>query len=47
MSNVVALIALSLKQSLIQIAFVENKIVPRMAITKPWLYNLFCFILLR
>jgi hypothetical protein len=35
----VALIALSLKQSFIQIAFVENKIVPKTAIIKPWLYR--------
>jgi hypothetical protein len=35
MSNVVALIALSLKQSLIQIALVENKIVPKIARIKP------------
>jgi len=44
MSNVVALIALSLKQSFIHIAFLENKMVPKTAIKKPWLYNLFCFI---
>jgi hypothetical protein len=31
----VASIALSLKQSFIQIAFVENKIVPNTAIKKP------------
>jgi hypothetical protein len=35
MSNVVASIALSLKQSLIHIALVENKIVPITAIIKP------------
>jgi hypothetical protein len=39
MSKVVASIALSLKQSFIQIAFVENKIVPSTAIKKPWLYD--------
>jgi hypothetical protein len=32
---VVALILLSLKQSLIQIAFVEKSKVPRMAMAKP------------
>jgi hypothetical protein len=35
MSKVVASIALSLKQSFIQIAFVENKIVPKTAMIKP------------
>jgi hypothetical protein len=35
MSNVVALISLFLKQSFIQIAFVENKMVPKIAMIKP------------
>ena len=30
---------LPLKQSFIQIAFVENKIVPNTAKIKPWLYR--------
>jgi hypothetical protein len=34
-NKVVALILLSLKQSLIQIAFVENSNVPMIAIAKP------------
>jgi hypothetical protein len=35
MSKVVASMALSLKQSFIHIAFVENNIVPKIAIKKP------------
>jgi hypothetical protein len=46
-NKVVASMVLSLKQSFIQIAFVENKSVPNMANAKPWLYIFFCFILQR
>jgi hypothetical protein len=38
-NKVVALILLSLKQSLIHIAFVEKSKVPIIAMAKPWLYE--------
>ncbi len=44
-NNVVASMVLSLKQSLIQIALVENKSVPNMANANPRLYIFCCLIL--